>query len=857
MKTIILLAALAGCTSFDSIERGVCGNGIIELGEDCDSDDASCASCSVVCAAASDCPSEAYACGVDGLCHAPGGALGQPATSPGTFQSHELQITDVDHDGIGDVLGLSQTSIVVRHGDPAAALAAEESVLTPAQTGPAAFGDLDGDGSLDLTLTTLDGLVSYTSPYGALAPLAVQSVVIDPASNQPLDIRMMFHVADFVFSGFIVDPTTQAMVVFAIDFSNPNLTASSMAFAPVCGVVRATDFDPKNVVVYNVNREDAAQLDTVVALISGSSTTRKLCVLAIHRDAPPLFGAYPNVTIANVTGAMPTPAKLPVLADLDADADRCPGVVDRDGGPKQLRWRDGAMTATGCTFAATATALPAISDAAPGVEVIGRIPVDPPAPLVAADGLVTSDSVYVFAPSLNLYGPVYRTTRRLAFVVSGRIDGDDQVDAVVVAENSDDLDVLLRVPNEAGFQLLRLDTASAVSSVTLGDYDGNGLADIGFTESQEDHERLMIAYGTPDRPLAPVSVGAFPEIISVTRIQRPDSIDYLGIAEDLIVVGPPAAGSSLYRMTILHGSPQRTMLSYFDPRQDAYKDETLFRGAIIGDFAPSGATEYQDVLAIAPAARTSTAPVRAWRVPGTVVGLDGTATPGVEVQGVVDCSTAPSVMLCLDDARYLAFPVAPTRDVVIGVDRRRHAIMIDPWSTANPIAAVSLAPLTEKYPANTVPHSLHAADLDGDGNAELIAAFAPSVATATGAIVVCTMQGGVAQSCEDVVPAIIAAASASGETIEHCFDAAPAKIPTMDVVAVCRGTSTGLYRVHAGTEVTRLATTSAPFGTLRAGDVTGDGVDDIVVVSGDAVKSLVVYPQCTSRDAGCVAGGGS
>ena len=34
-----------------------------------------------------------------------------------------------------------------------------DSIITPTQTGPAALGDLDDDGSLDLTLTTADGLV--------------------------------------------------------------------------------------------------------------------------------------------------------------------------------------------------------------------------------------------------------------------------------------------------------------------------------------------------------------------------------------------------------------------------------------------------------------------------------------------------------------------------------------------------------------------------------------------------------------------------------------------------------------------------------------------------------------------------
>jgi len=40
---------------------------------------------------------------------------------------------------------------------------------------------------------------------------------------------------------------------------------------------------------------------------------------------------------------------------------------------------------------------------------------------------------------------------------------------------------------------------------------------------------------------------------------------------------------------------------------------------------------------------------------------------------------------------------------------------------------------------------------------------------------------------------------------------------------------------------------------ISAGDVTGDGVPDLVgIAGGDAGKALVVYPQCGSRDLACL-----
>jgi hypothetical protein len=123
------------------------------------------------------------------------------------------------------------------------------------------------------------------------------------------------------------------------------------------------------------------------------------------------------------------------------------------------------------------------------------------------------------------------------------------------------------------------------------------------------------------------------------------------------------------------------------------------------------------------------------------------------------------------------------------------------------------------------------------------------------------MANGVAQSCEDVVPAIMTRAGMAGVDIRQCFDATPARIgyrdPTStpdaswDVAVVCGGTGSSLFRVHRGaegTEIERLATTGAQLTIVRAGDVTGDRVDDLVLLEGDGVTSLVVFPQCTSRD---------
>ncbi|HEY5926165.1 MAG TPA: VCBS repeat-containing protein [Kofleriaceae bacterium] len=864
----LVCAASTACTDFAPVERGICGNGLLEAGEDCDSSDATCVRCAVSCSSNADCPSADYACGVDGLCHAPGGVLGQPHAA-GTFQASELHVTDIDHDGIGDVLGLSRTSIIVRHGEATAQLATLDSIVTPTQTGPAAFGDLDGDGTLDLALTTADGLVSYASRYGELAPVAVNSGLTEETTGEPLDLRRFFHIAPLAFAGFLVDPATDNLFVIAIDGSGAGTPVFAAPCAARLGAIKSSAFDPTTIDVYNIGTDPDEQLDTIVSFVVNGATRRQ-CVLALHRAKPQILQTYPAITVTDITpAAFGMLAKRPVLADLDTDTDPCPGIVRTDGGPNALAYFDGSRPSTTapCGFAATATPLPPMG-APPTADVIGRVPVVPSVLLVASDGLVTTEGLYPYLPTgIPILSPspqfslVYRTTRKIALVDHGDLDGDGNIDAVLAAAGEEDLDLLFRAEGEAGFNLVRVDTASTVTHLTVGDYDANHIADVAYGERFGDFERLMVAFGTPDRPLAPTSMGTFPGILSLTKMGFPDSVDYLNLADDLIVIAPPASGSTTLRMSLLHGSPQRTLLSYFDPRPDSARNDTLFRGAVIGHFLTGSSPDHTDMVAIAPPTAAAVGmpgkdAVKAWRIPGTADGLDATATPGVSIDGIADCSLDRTGKLCLDLARYIPFSTGLNHDVVIGIDRSNAAVMIDPW--AQTMSATVLDKLTGVIPAGTTVRSLHAADLDGDDAPELIAAFAPTVTASRGAVIVCKMQNGIAQSCEDLVPAIVAAGALSGTTVDRCVDAAPVRLSyrdststadrSLDLAVVCHGDGTSLFRVR-GDVIERLATSGAVLNTLRAGDVTGDHVDDLVLLEGDTVTSLVVYPQCTSRDA--------
>jgi len=843
---LLLLTLLAACSTFDPLERGVCGNGLIEPGEDCDSNDPTCVRCAVTCVAAPDCPNADYTCGADGLCHAPGGALSSPS-APVTFQVDDMVVTDVDHDGAGDVVGVSNTSLVVRHGDPTGALAGVDSIVTPAQSGPAAFGDLDGDGAIDVTLSTADGLVSFTSRFGTLSPVDIEQPILDDKTGNALDLVSMFHMGPVQLGAFVEVSGVVGLIV--VDFLRTDGTVFGIApCAARLGQVTLQQLATPSIDVYQASAQDF--------VVSFTTTAGAACVTAIHGNT---LAGY---TLTDVTPAgIGTLAKKPVFADLDTDLDPCPDLVSSDGGAGALRHWEGHLSNGHCVLDAAGAAgavLPALPNAPASAVAVGRIPV-PNIPIggIAADALVVSNGVYIFAPGQPAFGQIYVSERALAHVATADLDGDGDIDAVLAGADEDDLDVLYRAP--LGLELLRLDTAGQVTSITLGDFDGNGNPDIAYTERASGHEDLQIAYGTPDRPLPPVRVATFTGVASVTPVEFPDSVDTLGIAEDLFVIQPPQPGG-LPTMSLLHGSPQRTMLSFFDPRAQAAADATVLRAAVIGDFVDS--TEHHpDMLAVAAPRPDATVGMLAFRVPGTAGGLDPTPTAGVPATGLADCPLGSG--LCVQDAVYLAWPQAAQHDVVIAVDRAQlaHAEVLDPWA-AGGLAATSIPILVDGLPPGASVRSLHAADVDGDGVLDLVAAFS----TPAGGIVrACQVENGTPVTCEDLLPAVTAIAS----DITGCSDAAPGHLsprdattqptPSRDLVLLCSdGTAatTSLFRVahDSGAYRATFLAKAANLSALRTGDVTGDGVDDVIAVQGDAgARSLVVFPQCTSRDLACLA----
>jgi hypothetical protein len=182
------------------------------------------------------------------------------------------------------------------------------------------------------------------------------------------------------------------------------------------------------------------------------------------------------------------------------------------------------------------------------------------------------------------------------------VDGDGDTDVVASGKGAEDLDILDRKPGS--FLRFRFDTAAPVGQFVVRDFDGNELPDIAYVEQDLVEQRLQIAYGTTDQFLPGVNVGTFSKIRSIVPAQIPDSTDPDLLIADLAVLFEEQVFDEVTfdvtivpAITLLHGSPQRTMLAFFDPRSPPLAPQSQFRGVVAGSFSGPNSNG-NDVLAV-------------------------------------------------------------------------------------------------------------------------------------------------------------------------------------------------------------------------------------------------------------------
>jgi FG-GAP-like repeat len=901
-------AAAAACTNLPDVARGTCGNGVVEpdQGEECDGDatlaGGTCGAtgelaCHFVCDQGESCP-DGYACGGDGRCRAPL-AVFSAAPGPYAFDAIDLAAGDVDGDGYADLVGVSSSELEVRFGDADGDLFASASEPIREPIAHSVFGDLDGDGGMDVLIPSSVGIFSFLADGRGFNPFPYTSITL----------------------GDLTSPIRMADVEVIADVQSEILTAVGKQLAYIGSKVSTTTcIDGGSPPLCLASTHDAGDLagDRLATgrtgyqfggpVPLGQDTTDELALAFKGDDHVTLFSPkqplldgdgtpdYGSLQIAVLqTIALPHAGTKNDQVRVASDGDLFFGQFDDDGCTDVLipvTYTDGAATyeglaiaygakSAGCTGLLEPTATLVSAGAIPaGETTVGLIP-----RAVAdldGDGLsdvVTNELIAVTSCTRqrtgcaggvsNVWALDFRafTPREWTGAVATDLNRDGVYDLAGIEAGHDDVDVLLG----AGFGIFNkftITTDLPPREVRTGDFDGDLYYDVAIvmadTSGATEDDELAVLFGSPGGGFAdPVVMGTFGTMEVAEPVSIIPDLESIDAITDLMVV---ADRNGQRGVAPLLGSSSRRMLAPYLLREGptTNQDDDSPVAIELGDYDD---TAGKDVAALAK--------LVAKAGPSGSGGTAVDATPRVFLlsgAGDGDLIGGDPAIPAVDprdfeyrDARWATGPLTAgaTRDAVVGIDAsddRRvdtaasqpHVFVATPpttaggdWQFATPIA------LPAPYDAMEV-HDVRLADLDGDGADDLLVDLvAPgAVAGGTSAAIVIWNQGGtlVVDQPTSVYPA--------GPT---CHDVVPIQAdtdPALELVASCTGAAGGHQLIvldSDGSSWTTLATVPvSAAGRPVVGDFNGDLLDDIAVTDGGGADATVhVYLQCAVADLQC------
>jgi hypothetical protein len=332
------------------------------------------------------------------------------------------------------------------------------------------------------------------------------------------------------------------------------------------------------------------------------------------------------------------------------------------------------------------------------------------------------------------------------------------------------------------------------------------------------------------------------------------------------------------------------MLALFDPRDQPVPNDSQFRSVVTGRFGSSEA----DVLAVEQVEDRTKIYLSRGAMGGELEQQVSSEANAFGVCKSLDAAGDLGTAFCIDDARYIAWPEpAPAqRDRVVAIDKRLDFITFDPGADLNS-PTITLVPFKDRIalPQRLLKSDVVVNDLRrvtvSDGTPRLLVSMGPNPTSESsfdsrtlGAVNLCTFDTVAGPVCQDIGAEITARdllqpLTPDGSAEVVCVDAdvavvaaakrfEPPDTDSPDLVVMCNLVSilptvpgeaallvvegSGLFRVSF--DLARIEPLLALPGTgdsLRVGDVTGDGIDDIVLF--EKQQSLfTILRQCNSRD---------
>ncbi|MCK6548414.1 VCBS repeat-containing protein [Myxococcota bacterium] len=700
-----VLALASSCAVLEPIPVDVCGNGVVEPGEDCDRfapEGLSCApageehACRFVCSSLAACP-EGWVCGLDGACRAASGRFVERASSPIALPRSSFDFGDVDGDGAVDLVAHRDATMSVLWGDRERGFVPglEIDLLGSA---PPVLADLDDDARTDLVMPVERGLlVAPGRRDRTFAPVvATQDVDVDPQSQIEFTV-----------------------VAARTARSRPGGELIVLAAAPGTGLVRATDggdfvevlppgpalgtpLATRRIPVVDL---DGDGIDEVVIAFEGAD---RVHVFSSSCEV----GSDPCVSTPRVYAVVPVGARIAVHgvfpADLDGDGALDLLVPLEDGAAAALRGRPGGF------------------EAARPFPLVTRLFGAWPRAVADLDGDRVADYVDFFCLQTV-------TSTAGGGALDPQVCVDQLVlDAAVEDFNLDGLaDVALGTATGVFLYLgtgmgrfnptFHPTTAPAVLFRTA-DFDGDLVPDLAIAVGPAAAGSVEILFGNlQGAPSAPVSMA------ELGRIELLEPVDLVGLdlVADLVAIARRGPAADAPRtLSMMAGTSLRRMLAPFVLTRPGEPDPDEPHTSVFGHFtSDDGVADLAVFAALIPdGVTTSPRPV-----PGLWL-VDGSGTTTLDVAGarVFPAELFPSP-IC---AGALEAPGAIT--TLPSASGPRDAIAVASTADDAPGIAVfdfegSGASLTVSCDELTLPAEwvtrLEAADLTGDGVAELVASF--------------------------------------------------------------------------------------------------------------------------------------
>lgn len=721
----------SGCTDLPAIESGVCGNGLVDQGEDCDSFQAADAglscrpkgaigACHFSCTRSTDgarspCP-DGWGCDANDICRKPTGEFEAPTTVV-VGGASSLLSGDFDGDGRDDLV--------------------TRPLLDRVGRAPLTFHYFDRLGGLSQTVAF---------PKNVLSPVAV-----DLTGD---------HRADLVFSGFDV-----GLLLGRVDRSWVPETFSSYTLPD--SLVRTL-----NVYDQGLHTESGESVNSALVVLTSKGNNADLMVLdtALARLAPrftlpgPLSELAGQPISANVLEAADSPCDEVVFAYRGASSFELVDLCKLGSIPGTVSWRPEALRRT------VVLDPPAVIDGGPlftdldtdghldvligaggrpyvaygsGTSLAAAVPYEMPsrmggssisAPMPLATGDLTGDGHVDFVlddsvvtswrgpgePGHHYETPQINDRGRWTAAVIADLNGNGHPDVVAASSAISGIDFF----NGTGDRQListRLATSGPVLHLAVGDFDGDLLNDIVYVEaapSADERETLMIAFGVRD--------GAPSKAVPVARLRhteqllsyREESIAGVVVTSTQVVDGVPAS-----TVTPLDGSSDRIPYSAMALISFASDESFQFFPALTLVADRFVRPQQFDVIAMTTTPGEASFSWQLWRVPAFAGGanaperlpftLDPRLRPGINEGGLATIRvSSTSADLDADGlAEFLVVAPADEGDVHCGIERFA--------GNGQPVFAVrSRGLLVVDEPC--IQPVLSADDLNGDGALDLV-----------------------------------------------------------------------------------------------------------------------------------------